>query len=684
MDDFWLQKAHQYIMEHRAYSKVSEISLGVDGLSANIHANVFVGLPARFIEAEITESGVRSVEPVTFRFEEDFPLTAPKIILRDDFPRTFPHINPSQKEVLPCIYEGDPSELLQQSEWMNGVLNQLVDWMEKAASGSLLDYSQGWEPMRNDYPAGFIFYDKYKLLEFFKDSSVGNKEIYYDERNGIVFVESDSVSKQGKKATFLVCQHPHKIIHTKYIPNSILTLSDLYKFASSIGIDDLKDNVEKIDSQHLDEEKLFVSLAIHRPCKLIGSDGNVEILNFVINKSKPRKKKKRMLPDCSVGMLAHINKTSPQLLKKLAGTKQSIDSASSIALLGCGSLGSKIGLHLARNGNGPFLCIDHDIFLPHNNARHGLSLTLNANKAEQLALAISSISDRMPRTFASYANKADFSKSKIIIDTTASFAVRSFMMQEKSLPPIISHGIYGGGILGLSLIEAIDKSFALEDLWATLYSRCIENEWLREIIFSEQKENVPIGQGCNSQTVIMKDASLSLFASSMSLIIQNILETSLPRKGEIILTRILNEIDLHSERIETPGAMDIPAITKKDWNVKMLGHVPEKMAKQSLAAGSNETGGCLIGSVFLISKSIIITDTLPPPPDSISTPTLFILGTEGLERRIKTIERKTHGKVTYLGTWHSHPHGGGASSTDEKTASKLLFVRNYHCCLIKM
>lgn len=61
-----------------------------------------------------------------------------------------------------------------------------------------------------------------------------------------------------------------------------------------------------------------------------------------------------------------------------------------------------------------------------------------------------------------------------------------------------------------------------------------------------------------------------------------------------------------------------------------------------------------------------------------------MLGTEGLEEQIKSIEKKTNGKVTYLGTWHSHPHGGNASDTDDNTYNKLLFVRNYEptVCLI--
>jgi len=383
-------------------------------------------------------------------------------------------------------------------------------------------------------------------------------------------------------------------------------------------------------------------------------------------------------------MLAHINTTSPQLLKKMAGTSQSTNNTSTIALLGCGSLGSKVGLHLARNGNGPFFCIDHDTFMPHNNARHGLSLACTANKAEQLAWAISSITGRDPIPFLGPARQADFSGSRIIIDTTASLAVRAFLMMNKSLPPIISHGIYGGGKLGVSFFEGNNKRTRLDELWAFFYFLCLEHSWLQKILFSEQKENVSIGQGCGSHTVIMNDATLSLFASTMGIIDQEALEGPLSGKGRIVLTRIQNDIDLCSEKIDVPTGTNIPALTEKEWNVRILDSVIKKMETQALDAGADETGGCLIGSVFLAPKSIVVTDILPPPPDSTSNRVEFILGVEGLERRIKAIERKTNGKVTYLGSWHSHPHGGGASGTDKKTAMRLLFVRNYEptVCLI--
>lgn len=141
MDKFWLEKARQYILDHNAFEDVSEIDFIETPKSASIFATVTIGLPSKFIKLGKTRSWSKKTKKLKIRFifTEQFPLEAPKILLRDDLPRCFPHINPSDTDVNPCIYEGNLSELLQQSEWMNGILNQLVDWLEKAASNDFVE-----------------------------------------------------------------------------------------------------------------------------------------------------------------------------------------------------------------------------------------------------------------------------------------------------------------------------------------------------------------------------------------------------------------------------------------------------------------------------------------------------------------------------------------------------------------
>ena len=682
MDKNWIEEASKYIREHNAFKNISAIDFSDNHNEAIISATVTVNLPSKFIEKGITDIGVKSKEEVKFVFSKDFPLKAPKIVLRDDFPKCFPHINPSMQEVIPCIYFGDLSELLQQPEWMNGILNQLVDWLEKAASNQLLNYEQGWEPMRNDNSnAVLIIYDKNMLSRLEENWEI---KIYYNEINKKILACRFFNKNLNKKASLIRYHVTTRIIDT-YIPNTIRQLADLYEYTNLLGYNNLKKDLEKVDRENIKEDKLFVMFPVRRPIKLIGSESNIELISFVIHKSPPRKKKKRVLPDNKVEMIHHIiTEVSPELLKRISGTKTKINETKNIALVGCGSLGSKIGIHLGRNGNRPFICIDPDIFMPHNNVRHALVNIVYENKAKLLSSNMLIINNNSVKCDNNSCVDIDYSNTRLIIDTTGSFAVRNFFMSKQDLPPIISGGLYGSGRQGILFLENKSKSVKLMTMWAYLYHQTLKDESLRKMLFDGQLDNVQVGQSCSSQTLIVDDARISIIAAAMSLKIQQILEDGLSEKGEILFSTYNDNYSLESKLIDIPESIFIESSEEQKWQIFLFKKVYEEMKDRMEAEEPNETGGVLLGTVFLYLQSIVITDILPKTPDSIAKDNCFILGTKGLEKQIQDIEKKTNGRVTYLGTWHSHPKGGNASSIDVNTYDKLLVTRNYEptVCLI--
>ncbi len=89
-------------------------------------------------------SGVWTVEPVRFRFGPNYPVTPPDIRLRADFDRSHPHIQPGSAEELPepCLFAGSSRELLR-LRGILGLVEQLADWLEKAATLELIDPKQG-------------------------------------------------------------------------------------------------------------------------------------------------------------------------------------------------------------------------------------------------------------------------------------------------------------------------------------------------------------------------------------------------------------------------------------------------------------------------------------------------------------------------------------------------------------
>lgn len=78
---------------------------------------------------------------------------------------------------------------------------------------------------------------------------------------------------------------------------------------------------------------------------------------------------------------------------------------------------------------------------------------------------------------------------------------------------------------------------------------------------------------------------------------------------------------------------------------------------------------------FLLFAVATISRVIQAPPDSERSESAFILGVEGLTRKVQEILKKSGGTLNYVGTWHSHPHGGGASSIDKKTLERIKTLR---------
>jgi len=114
-----------------------------------VDVDLAVQLPSRAIANGVSASGVRAIETLHLQFPPDYPLRGPAPFLRVDFPTHFPHINPhkSGQRVPPCIFEGSLHELFHRFG-IDGVIDQLLDWLNKAAAGQLIDLNQGWEPTR--------------------------------------------------------------------------------------------------------------------------------------------------------------------------------------------------------------------------------------------------------------------------------------------------------------------------------------------------------------------------------------------------------------------------------------------------------------------------------------------------------------------------------------------------------
>ena len=142
-------------MDEAIKASIKDLVLSCDGVESAtwdnappdvLKLNVNTHLPQDFEAKGVSNHGVMAIEPVRSVFSDRYPFVAPRVVLRDDFPRSFPHIYPSSDVVSPCIYEGSLTELLQQSG-LERIIFQLASWLRKAVADDLMDLSQGWEWM---------------------------------------------------------------------------------------------------------------------------------------------------------------------------------------------------------------------------------------------------------------------------------------------------------------------------------------------------------------------------------------------------------------------------------------------------------------------------------------------------------------------------------------------------------
>ena len=156
--------AYKIIKAHSATTKVN-LPQPYENGGFLIRFKMEVSLPSRCRKQGVTETGVRLIEPIKFFFPPSYPFYAPIIYLRKDFNSKLPHINPLinvdiVEGITPCIYEGSLNELLlRDADGLTDIINHLSEWLGKAAINDLIDFKQGWEPIRRDFNSGWIVYD---------------------------------------------------------------------------------------------------------------------------------------------------------------------------------------------------------------------------------------------------------------------------------------------------------------------------------------------------------------------------------------------------------------------------------------------------------------------------------------------------------------------------------------------
>lgn len=669
-----------------------------------------VTLPNRSIKAGISSTGVKDYETVYFRFPANYPRKAPTVFLRKDFPRNLPHINPGPADdyVAPCIYDGSLDDLLHQGLGLTEILNRVQDWLTKAASNSLINRNQGWEPIRYDTIENAIVYEHSKLRALVTDKSGcicltcivvdradGGSGSYYrlydyepkamDGRYVSNITQKDDFKDKliiGVRPV-LFCWPDGDAEVDEYFPETVTNLGELIEKSKIYGTytkfwSGIQSLWIRMGSKSTQVDVVVVH-CVRRPLQLINQHTKLELLGYRV-----RVKFNFLgVPDMEspVDIVRHLHAVGPDLLKEMSGASAS--KMESIIQIGCGSLGSKIAMHLCRAGHGPFALIDDKHMSEHNLARHALTKTAG-NKAELLQKELEVFNVKAtahPRSLQDFVEKNVnrlFEKNNLVIDSTASINVRETLA---SLPAaqndsrVFQTGLYSEGTLGFITIEGKGRNPRVDDLHAAIFDAAINIKAVSKAVMGsgDEFQRQATGQGCGSYTMVMPDTKISLYSAAMAERARKAYEGEIRDAGEILLGTMDDTGMSLKWESSSLGRTNVVRLDNRDWELRVLAPAFESMAQEVGRWPSVETGGVLIGRLCLTRKCAIVTRILEAPPDSVRTSGLFVLGVEGLRGKIANIVKSSG--LTYLGTWHSHLFGSSPSGIDTATLEKIRKLR---------
>jgi len=567
--------AYKIIKAHSATHKIDPPKPDKKG-GFLIHFKMEVALPSRCRQYGISETGVRLREPIKLSFPLSYPFHAPTIYLRSDFNNKLPHITPlirvdKTDGITPCIYDGSLDELLlRDADGLTDMINHLSEWLGKAAINDLIDPLQGWEPIRRDLDSGWIVYDVSEMRSLVNDKNgsaifpgrfIQNQADLKDSQIAFGIVNQ---SKALKLSPGLIKQLPRyqKVdegiifdtmiffvwpdkdnVADHYLPDEVTTIQQLIAYADRYGCREPLQNVVNelcwVSMQarvFIPKLPIFIILCARRPIHLIGTDSNLELIPYKVDCNIEKSSSQ------IVGLTLQINSLSPvtsighrhmlnkRLLRQMSGTDLYAENGP-IVMIGCGSVGSKIAMHLARSGCGPFQLIDKGIFSPHNAARHALTFTeIPLQKTVLLAEEINTLHQDATPLFCDVINMFDKPinespalppNTSLIIESTGSVAVREKLASlcPETLPGRLFHAaLYEGGSAGVIAIEGTSRNPNVNDLLVKFWNERVNDDQLSskfpkaDTIGSRQD----IGIGCGSHTMVMPDSRVSLYAAGMA------------------------------------------------------------------------------------------------------------------------------------------------------------------------
>lgn len=380
----------------------------------------------------------------------------------------------------------------------------------------------------------------------------------------------------------------------------------------------------------------------------------------------------RLIPLMSVEVRSAL---TAKAARDLSGTPEENSDIQGV-LAGVGALGSVLADLWIRQGWGRWTFIDPDRVLPHNLCRHvAFDLYIGrpkVNVVRDLAVEIFPNWDP-PKAIAKSILEdteeiaSSLSVAQILVDVTTTLEAPRELARRPEAPRTVSLFVTPSGLSSVMILEDQDRLRRIDGLEGQYYRAILENEWGHQHLAQPLGDRW-VGGGCRDISVRMSGESIHGHAGILSRQLRQSVAKSQARicvwesddRSGSVTAHEIDTAQVHSAQ-------------SSGWTVKYDESLVQKLYTARQKALPNETGGAILGVTDLKTKTIVIVDVLPAPPDSEASPSHFIRGQEGQAEALELVHKRTAGMVDYVGEWHSHPDGCPArpSELDENLLSTL-------------
>ena len=641
-----------------------------------------------FIEAEINISiptggvyndlDIRNKEKILIFLKSEYPLNAPAVmVLRDDFPFSFiPHLNMgvSQskiEELNLCLYRGNIDEWFYEHGAM-AFCDLINEWFSDLVDGELIK-QDGFECVRISNSKGVMVAD-YETFEQRIINDIREKGCYIlslSISGCYMKVNQEDYSTDGKHWPCILVFD--KRVNAEYISENLRVASDLRKFYS---YQSLNHAIQKYRKKYYDpnnkntllNNNIFIILAVKRPQQVIGNFGEFEFLAFLMEFDFSQNP---YIDNCPIKNMLALQSLNCRITERLSGTQFK---KSDIIVWGCGALGSKVSLEMARMGYLSQKLYDDDILMPHNLVRHEIAskYALGLNKASALEIEIKAMygnDAKISGVAKTSFSCEDMNNDEMIIDCTASERNLNWSCMSNTIKNrFIRCEIFMDGKLGAVFVEGKNRNPDAYDMRVNLWYRAVGNKTIEKWLNQDVKENMEfhIGFGCSSDTMVLDDATISNHAS----VIPHCINKYSQLDCGTLIVNYFNKDALEDNFI---NVFEIEKYVSWKSEGGWIIHCPSKIIERlsQIACEKTENMGIWFGHINNRMKRVTIADTYIPV-DNIRSSGKVTGGVQGVEANIKQIRRNTGGMINYIGEWHTHPNGCVMpSETDYKAFEKV-------------